>query len=157
MPHRTPKPFWLPNISPLVLHPLLLCALLGGVAANAADDPVIKGGRPAPNPDPRSRTIPELVCLAERSVTVTHSTLESSGEEAPLRLRLRGNLLYLGQSANSEKFAGLINRADTRRWVAGDATLILDDALQQGVWIRARLESTRVTAITCQPFDSSKR
>jgi len=152
MPHRKIKLFGLLKISPT-----LLCVLLGGVAANAADDPVIKGGRPAPNPDPRSRTIPELVCLAERSVTVAHTTLESASEEAPVRLRLRGNLLYLGQSANTEKFAGLISRADTRRWVAGEATLILDDALQQGVWIRAQLGTTRVTPLACQPFDSSKR
>jgi len=152
MPDRKSKLFWLLKISPL-----LLCALLGGVVAHAADDPVIKGGRPVPNPDPRSRTIPELVCLAERAVTVTHTNLESASEEAPLRLRLRGNLLYLGQSTNTEKFAGLISRADTRRWVSGEATLILDDALQQGVWIRAQLGATRVTPLACQPFDSSKR
>lgn len=125
--------------------------------AGATDDPVVKGGRPAPNPDPRTRTIPELVCSGTQAVTVTHETMESTSEPATLRLRLRGNLLYLGQSATSEKFVGLINRTDLRRWVSGNSTLILDEALQGGVWVRAQLSSTRVTAVSCQPFDSSKR
>lgn len=122
-------------------------------AANAAG----KAVGSAPNPDPRSRTIPELVCTGERTVTVNHSTLVSAGDDTPLRLRLRGNLLYVGQSANSEKLVGIINRTDTRRWTADNATLVLDDALQTGVWARTQLASTRITAVRCAPFDSSKR
>jgi hypothetical protein len=113
-------------------------------------------GRPVPNPDPRSRVIPELVCTGERTMTVANDTLEANNSEAPLRLRLRGNLIYVGQSANTEKFFSLINRADRRRWTAGTATLVLDEALEYGAWIQLELGATRISAIRCQPFNSPR-
>ncbi|MFZ9478155.1 MAG: hypothetical protein ACO29T_04535 [Steroidobacteraceae bacterium] len=73
-------------------------------------------------------------------------------EDAPLRLRINGNLLYLGQSTNSEKFVGLISRADKRRWTAGTGTLMLDESLQSGVWVRLEVDSTRVASVRCQPL-----
>lgn len=114
-------------------------------------------GVPPPNPDPRARTIPELVCTGERSLTVSNDSLDTTSEEGPLRLRLRGNLLYIGQSANTEKFSGLISRIDRRRWASGNATLVLDEALERGAWIRLEPSSTRITTIFCQAFDSSRR
>lgn len=128
-----------------------------GAAQTPAKPVTSQAGRPAPNPDPRARTIPELVCTGERAVTVANDSLEAINAEAPLRLRLRGNLLYLGQSVNTEKFFGLINRVDRRRWTSGTATLLLDEALEHGVWVRLELGSTRISAIHCQPFDSSRR
>lgn len=113
-------------------------------------------GRPVPNPDPRSRVIPELVCTGERTMTVANDTLEANNIEAPLRLRLRGNLIYVGQSANTEKFFSLINRVDRRRWTAGTATLVLDEALEYGAWIQLELGATRISAIRCQPFNSPR-
>ncbi|MFM7395906.1 MAG: hypothetical protein ACKO42_02150 [Gammaproteobacteria bacterium] len=112
-----------------------------------------KARRPTPKPDPRARAIPELVCTGERAATVTNDSLETKIEESPLRLRLDGNLLYLGETATSERFFGLINRSDRRRWTSGTATLLLDEALEQGVWTRLTLGSTRITAVHCVPFD----
>lgn len=134
----------------------LVSLLLLSLQAPASDS-VAKGGNPAPNPDPRSRTIPELVCSGDRTVIVTHESMLPTSEATPLRLRLRGNLLYMGKSANTEKFIGIINRTDRRRWTADNATLILDETLQTGAWIRAQLVSTHITAIRCAPFDSLKR
>jgi hypothetical protein len=87
-------------------------------------------------------------------MTVANDSLEANNAEAPLRLRLRGNLIYVGQSANTEKFFALINRVDRRRWVAGTATLVLDEALEYGAWVQLELGSTRISAIRCQPFNS---
>lgn len=140
---------------------ILVLAMTLPMAASANETPpkpvTSQAGRPAPNPDPRARTIPELVCTGERAVTVANDSLEADNAEAPLRLRLRGNLLYLGQSVNTEKFFGLINRVDRRRWTSGTATLLLDEALEHGAWVRLEFGSTRISAIHCQPFDSSRR
>lgn len=116
-----------------------------------------KPGAPIPEPDPRARAIPELVCTGEQTVTVTHDPLVSSSAKTPLRLRIRGNLLYIGESANNEKFSGIINRTDTRRWMADNGTLVLDADLKSGAWIRIQLPSTRITAVRCVPFESSNR
>ena len=116
-----------------------------------------KPGAPIPEPDPRSRVIPELVCTGEQTVTVTHDPLVSTSAKTPLRLRIRGNLLYIGESANSEKFSGIINRTDTRRWIADNGTLVLDTDLKSGAWVRIQLSSTRITAVSCVPFESSNR
>jgi hypothetical protein len=96
-----------------------------------------------------------LLCTASRTTTVAHDTLEAATADGPLRLRINGNLLYLGQSTNAEKFAGLVSRADKRRWTAGTGTLILDDALQSGVWVRLEAASTRIAAVRCQPLPPS--
>lgn len=103
------------------------------------------------------QAVPELVCTGGRAVNIVNDSLETSSEESPLRLRLRGNLLYIGQTSVSEKFFGLINRSDRRRWVSGNATLVLDDDLKQGVWVRLSTVSTRISAVRCEPFDASKR
>lgn len=120
--------------------------------ASWASDSSDKARRPPPKPDPRSRVIPELVCTGDRAVTVANDELGTQAEEAPLRLRLRGNLLYLGETAVNERFFGLINRSDRRRWVSGSGTLILDEALEKGVWVRLTLSSTRISAVHCEPF-----
>lgn len=111
--------------------------------------------QPVAPPDPRSRSVPELLCTGTRATTVPHDTLEAVTEGAPLRLRINGNLLYLGQSTNAEKFVGLISRTDKRRWTAGTGTLILDDALQSGVWVRLEAASTRIASVRCQPLPPS--
>ncbi|MEY2624707.1 MAG: hypothetical protein RL412_482 [Pseudomonadota bacterium] len=130
---------------------LLVAFTLVSPAAWASDSSD-KARRPPPKPDPRSRAIPELVCTGERAVTVKNEELGTQTEEAPLRLRLRGNLLYLGETAVNERFFGLINRSDRRRWVSGSGTLILDEALEKGVWIRLTLDSTRISSVYCEPF-----
>lgn len=121
-----------------------------------AADPPGKGRRPPPEPNPRSQGIPELVCTGDRAVDIVNDGLETKTEESPLRLRLRGNLLYIGQTSVSEKFFGLINRSDRRRWNSGNATLVLDEDLTRGVWVRLSLTSTRVSAVRCQPFSPNK-
>lgn len=115
----------------------------------------VSAAQPVAPPDPRSRSVPELVCTGTRATTVPHDTLEADTEETPLRLRINGNLLYLGQSTNAEKFVGLISRTDKRRWAAGTGTLILDDALQGGVWVRLEAASTRIASVRCQPLPPS--
>lgn len=146
-------------VGTLVLLGLPQSGYAAGDAAQADTQTAVKPaasqpGRPVPNPDPRSRVIPELVCTGERTMTVANDSLEANNAEAPLRLRLRGNLIYVGQSANTEKFFALINRVDRRRWVAGTATLVLDEALEYGAWVQLELGSTRISAIRCQPFNS---
>ena len=123
--------------------------------AACAQLPSASAAQPVAPPDPRSRSVPELLCTGSRATTVAHDTLEAATEDAPLRLRINGNLLYLGQSTNAEKFVGLISRADKRRWSAGTGTLILDDALQSGVWVRLEAASTRIASVRCQPLPPS--
>lgn len=127
------------------------------VPAAWAAEPPGNARRPPPEPDLRVQAVPELVCTGGRAVNIVNDSLETSSEESPLRLRLRGNLLYIGQTSVSEKFFGLINRSDRRRWVSGNATLVLDDDLKQGVWVRLSTVSTRISAVRCEPFDASKR
>jgi len=130
--------------------PLLLALVLIS-PASWTSEPAGNARRPPPDPDPRSRAIPDLVCTGERSVTVATDDLATGSEETPLRLRLRGNLLYLGQNSNDERFFGLINRSDRRRWVSGTSTLLLDEALERGVWVRLSLDGTRISAVRCAP------
>ena len=101
------------------------------------------------------RAIPELVCKGARAVTVSNDGLETTNEESPLRLRLRGNLLYVGQTRSNEQFFGLINRSDRRRWTSGTATLVLDEGLERGVWVRLALDTTRISALRCEPFSAA--
>jgi len=145
-----------PSEKPRSIIALLLACIVVAPASWSADSSD-KARRPPPKPDPRSRAIPELVCTGERVVTVTHEQLETRSEDAPLRLRLRGNLLYLGETAVSERFFGLINRSDRRRWTSGSGTLILDEALEKGVWTRLSLESTRISAVHCEPFGAPSK
>lgn len=133
----------------------LLLAFMLVSTASWAEDTSGKARRPPPKPDPRSRAVPELVCTGDRAVTVTNEALGTQNEEAPLRLRLRGNLLYLGETPVNERFFGLINRSDRRRWNSGSGTLILDEALESGVWVRLNLDSTRISAVRCEPADRS--
>lgn len=144
------------NMRGTQLRSAVLSMVLLSSAAWAAEPPG-NARRPPPAPDPRVQAIPELVCAGERAVNIVNDGLETSSEESPLRLRLRGNLLYIGQTSISEKFFGLINRSDRRRWVSGDATLVLDEDLKQGVWVRLSSISTRISAVRCEPFNTSKR
>jgi hypothetical protein len=134
-----------------VLLGAMPCLAMPAERASTADIQA-KGGRPAVSPDPRSRAIPELVCTGERTLVVRHDSTATERQETPLRLRLRGNLVYLGESANTEKFSGIINRIDRRRWTSGNATLVLDEPLQAGAWVVTQLSSTRITSIRCTPF-----
>lgn len=137
------------------LRSAVLLLVMSTPIAWAADAPG-NGRRPPPDPNPRSQAIPELVCTGDRAVDIVNDGLETKTEESPLRLRLRGNLLYIGQTSVSEKFFGLINRSDRRRWNSGNATLVLDEDLTHGVWVRLSLTSTRVSAVRCQPFSAAR-
>jgi hypothetical protein len=46
---------------------------------------------------------------------------------------------------------------DRRRWSSGTATLVLDEALGQGVWTNLTLDTTRISAVRCEPFDPPLR
>jgi hypothetical protein len=133
---------------------------LAGVLASPttwATDPADKARRPPPKPDVRSRAIPELVCTSDRVLDVTHASLATKSEEAPLRLRIAGNLLYLGESAVNERFFAIINRVDRRRWTSGTSTLVLNEALGEGVWTNFTLDTTRISPVRCEPFDAPPR
>jgi hypothetical protein len=120
-------------------------------AGSWATDSSGKGRRPTPPPRVNTQSVPELVCTGDRTVTITHTTLATSEVAAPLRLRLRGNLLYLGADTTDEKFFGLINRSDRRRWISGTTTLMLDEALGAGTWARVDLDSTKISPLRCEP------
>lgn len=122
-----------------------------------AVDPVDKARRPIPKPDPRARAIPELVCTSDRAVTVTTSTLDAKSETVSLRLRVSGNLLYLGENAVNERFFATINRVDRRRWASGTAVLTLDEALATGLWTNMTPDFTRISAVRCEPFGTLPR
>lgn len=142
------------TVGPVAL--LFLACFLASPTTWAAD-PADKARRPPPKPDVRSRAIPELVCTSDRAITVTNTSLATKSEEAPLRLRISGNLLYLGENAVNERFFAIINRVDRRRWSSGTATLVLDEALGQGVWTNLTLDATRISAVRCEPFDAPPR
>ncbi|MFZ9988242.1 MAG: hypothetical protein ACO3HV_10870 [Candidatus Nanopelagicales bacterium] len=127
----------------------LLWSLLS--AGSWATDSGENARRPTPPPRVNTQSIPELVCTGDRTVTITHTTLATSEVAAPLRLRLRGNLLYLGADSTDEKFFGLINRSDRRRWISGTSTLMLDEALGSGTWARLDLGSTKISPLRCEP------
>jgi hypothetical protein len=135
----------------------LLTHSLPATAQETSAAPPAQTVRPLQNPAPRSRTIPELVCTGEQKQEIDHGNLQNSLISEPFRLRLRGNMVYTGQSASSEQFLSLISRTDQRRWTAGTATLLLDDALVQGVWIEVETERTRLRTLTCEAFDTSRR
>jgi len=137
---------------------LLLCCVVALISpATWAVDPADKGRKPIPKPDPRARDVPELVCTGDRTVTIVNSTLETKTEDSPLRLRIAGNLLYLGESSASERFFATIHRVARRRWASGTATLILDEALAAGVWTDLTLDVTRTRALRCEPFGALSR
>lgn len=121
-------------------------------AGSWATDSGEKARRPTPPPRVNTQSIPELVCTGDRTVTITHTTLATSEVAAPIRLRLRGNLLYLGADTTDEKLFGLINRSDRRRWISGTSTLMLDEALGSGAWARLDLDSTKISPLRCEPF-----
>ena len=132
----------------VVTGALLLSSLAtGSWAADSTD----KARRPTPPPRVNAQSIPELVCTGDRTVAITHTTLATNEVAAPLRLRLRGNLLYLGADSTDEKFFGLINRSDRRRWISGTSTLMLDEALGTGTWARLDLDSTKISPLRCEP------
>ena len=134
--------------------------VLAGVLASPntwATDSADKARRPPPKPDVRSRAVPELVCTSDRVLDVSNTSLTTKSEEAPLRLRISGNLLYLGESAVNERFFAIINRVDRRRWTSGTSTLVLDEALGEGVWSNFTLDTTRISPVRCEPFDAPPR
>jgi hypothetical protein len=122
-----------------------------------AVDPADKARRPIPKPDPRARAIPELVCTSDRTVTVAKNTLDTKSEELPLRLRISGNLLYIGENAVNERFFATINRVDRRRWASGTAILTLDEALTTGLWTNLTPDFIRISAVRCEPFGTLPR
>lgn len=124
---------------------------------SSASPPSPQTARPLQNPSPRSRTIPELVCTATQLQVIEHASLQNSLTDAAFRLRLRGNIVYTGDSASTEEFNSLITRTDQRRWSAGNATLLLDEALARGAWVEVEATRTRVRALSCQEFDTSRR
>ena len=132
---------------------VLVGALLGSSlsAGSWAADSSEKARRPTPPPRVNTQSSPELVCTGDRTVAITHTTLATNEVAAPLRLRLRGNLLYLGADSTDEKFFGLINRSDRRRWISGTSTLMLDEALGTGTWARLDLDSTKISPLRCEP------
>ena len=146
---------------PVVVLLAVLGALLGwqspALAQEAAATPPPQTVRPLQNPPPRSRTIPELVCTGTQLQVIEHSSLQNSLTDSPFRLRLRGNMVYTGESASTEQFNSLISRTDQRRWTAGPSTLLLDDPLKQGAWVTVEADRTSVRALACEEFDTSRR
>jgi len=97
------------------------------------------------------------VGTSDRAVTVTTSTLDAKSETVSLRLRVSGNLLYLGENAVNERFFATINRVDRRRWASGTAVLTLDEALATGLWTNMTPDFTRISAVRCEPFGTLPR
>lgn len=144
----------------VVLFAVVGLILLGQPLAYAQDasaSPPPQSVRPLQNPAPRSRTIPELVCTGTQLQVIAHSTLQNSLTDSPFRLRLRGNMVYTGETASSEQFNSLISRTDQRRWTAGNSTLLLDEALERGAWVTVEAERTNLRALSCEAFDTSRR
>lgn len=130
-------------------------------AALASDPPAptktANSAQPMKTPDARSRAIPELVCTSERQLTIANDTLETTVSSTPLRIRLRGNMLYTGQTAGTEKFSSLISRNDRRRWVTATSILTLDEELVIGTLTDVKPTATTIRPLLCEPFDTSKR
>ena len=114
-------------------------------------------GRPIPPPDPKSRVVPELVCTSERLLTINHEDLSTSTSDSPRRLRLRGNLVYMGNMNGNETFWGTINRTDRRRWSAATAVLVLDEDLRHGSWVDVQARNTFIRYLTCAAAETPKR
>ena len=128
--------------------------------ALASDPPPTKtanSAQPIKTPDARTRAIPELVCSADRIMTIDKQALDSKITDEPFRLRLRGNFLYAGQATGSEKFVSTIARNDRRRWVTATSTLILDEELVVGTLTDVTATTITIRPLICEPFDSSKR
>ncbi len=128
--------------------------------ALASDPPPTKtanSAQPMKTPDARTRAIPELVCSADRLMTIDNQSLEAKTTDEPFRLRLRGNLLYVGQTAGTEKFASTIARNDRRRWVTATSILTLDEDLVIGTLTDVKPTTMTIRPLICEPFDSSKR
>jgi len=129
--------------------------------AFASDPPsptkTANSAQPMKTPDARSRAIPELVCSADRLMTIDNQSLETKTSDEPFRLRLRGNLLYIGQTAGTEKFSSTIARNDRRRWVTATAILTLDEDLVIGTLTDVKANTITLRPLICEPFDSSKR
>ncbi len=130
-------------------------------AALASDPPAAtktaNSAQPIKTPDARSRAIPELVCSADRLLTIDNQALETQTSDEPFRLRLRGNLLYVGQTAGTEKFSSTIARNDRRRWVTATSILTLDEDLVIGTFTDVKANVVTLRPLICEPFDSSKR
>ena len=116
-----------------------------------------KAGTPISSPSSTQRTVPELVCNGTQFRKISHSTLDTELKESAIRLRLRGNVLYLGQSVSTEKFSGLINKTDRLRWTSGRSTLVLNENFESGTWTTIETVATYIYTLRCAPFDSSRR
>jgi len=90
-------------------------------------------------------------------MTIDTQSLESKISDEPFRLRLRGNLLYTGQPAGTEKFSSTIARNDRRRWVTATTILTLDEDLVIGTLTDVKANTVTLRPLICEPFDSSKR
>ena len=142
----------------------LVATLVGSGVSSAAfaSDPqsptkTANSAQPMKTPDARSRAIPELVCSGDRLMTVDGQALDAKVTNEPFRLRLRGNLLYIGQTAGTEKFSSTIARNDRRRWVTATSVLTLDEELVLGTLTEVKANSVTMRPLICEPFDSSKR
>jgi hypothetical protein len=90
-------------------------------------------------------------------MTIDNQSLETKTSDEPFRLRLRGNLLYIGQTAGTEKFSSTISRNDRRRWVTATSILTLDEDLVIGTLTDVKANTITLRPLICEPFDSSKR
>lgn len=136
---------------------LTLSATPRGELVAQTNPPRTDTAQPLRTPPLNMREIPELVCQSNRELRVRNDTLETNLSETPLRLRLRGNFLYAGENAGSEKFWSTITRNDRRRWIAGTSTLTLNEALSSGTWTQVEAAIITVRTLSCTPFDSSRR
>ncbi len=142
---------------------LVATLIVSGVSSAAfASDPqpptkTANSAQPMKTPDARSRAIPELVCSGDRLMTIDGQSLDTKVTDEPFRLRLRGNLLYIGQTAGTEKFSSTITRNDRRRWVTATSVLTLDEELVLGTLTEVTANSVTMRPLICEPFDSSKR
>lgn len=107
--------------------------------------------RPLTDLTPRSRDIPELVCLSSLGMTITHAKMDAVPLTGNMSFRLKGNLLYTGLRVGEERPWGTVSRTDRRRWSAGTATLLLSEDLSSGSWVRVELGQTVIRKLSCEP------
>lgn len=136
---------------------VFVAGFIAGAVSNvaAASDPApptktANSAQPMKTPDARSRAIPELVCSADRLMTIDSQSLSAISSDEPFRLRLRGNFLYTGQTAGTEKFSGTISRNDRRRWVTATSILILDEELVIGSFTDVQANTVTIRSLICE-------
>lgn len=148
---------------PLILPKLLIfniiVTFLGVFFSLAATAGEGKGPAILVNPDPKQRTIPELSCEWRELGAIDNESLKYRHLDVNMRLRLRGQFLYLrgGSDAQDERLIGVITRIERRRWQSDHHLIILDESLDKGTFLTIEDNETKIRPITCKPIDTSLR